>query len=629
MFHQTRPETSNSMCPHHTPPASGAPWWPLGAALLSLLLLLSPIPAEASSLSVVSDLALPPGSEAQALILTLSGQPHSVRSFVMSKPSRLAVDIAAARLQGDNRSLPAQHDLIHGVRIAQFKKDTVRVVLDLKREVRHLVSSRPAPGDPTRHEIIVNLLPQAPDAALPGPSPAPLLPQAALDPAGGIASEPAPALSLAKREGEQNRKIVFSADDKSSQRPQEETSPWGAMDFSGFAMAKGTQEMHESGDSEQARMFRNTLRLEGKWTPPAWANAQQPKGETSNTFVLASVQSDYLWFGPTPSSDDYDLELYEGYLFRATPDWDLRLGRQIVRWGKADQISPVDNINPQDMREFFLPDLEDRKIPNWMARVRLFPDLFTLEGVFVPFFEENRFDYTGSKFALLGSEPNNLRINESEPGNGLDNAALGLRTSTTVAGWDFALSYLYTREKSPRLRLDPASPAGPTLHADYPRQHIFGWEFETTFDKFGFRGEGAYFDGQSMTTESLDSVSTPVLHSVLGLDYMGEQDWYANVQLTHQHVFEYESDILFSRRDNFYLNGEVNREFWRGDLMLKLRYALDIRDGGMFLTPEAILKSFRNLELSLGAYLFFGPSDTLFGRYQDNDQAFLKATYRF
>lgn len=49
----------------------------------------------------------------------------------------------------------------------------------------------------------------------------------------------------------------------------------------------------------------------------------------------------------------------------------------------------------------------------------------------------------------------------------------------------------------------------------------------------------------------------------------------------------------------------------------------------MFLTPEAILKSFRNLELSLGAYLFFGPSDTLFGRYQDNDQAFLKATYRF
>lgn len=83
-----------------------------------------------------------------------------------------------------------------------------------------------------------------------------------------------------------------------------------------------------------------------------------------------------------------------------------------------------------------------------------------------------------------------------------------------------------------------------------------------------------------MTTESLDSVSTPVLHSVLGLDYMGEQDWYANVQLTHQHVFEYESDILFSRRDNFYLNGEVNREFWRGDLMLKLRYALDIRDGG-------------------------------------------------
>ena len=120
-----------------------------------------------------------------------------------------------------------------------------------------------------------------------------------------------------------------------------------------------------------------------------------------------------------------------------------------------------------------------------------------------------------------------------------------------------------------------------------------------------------------------------MLHYALGVDYLGEQDWYANVQLSHQHVFEYESRILLLRRDNFYLNGEINREFWRGNVMLRLRYALDLSDGGSFLTPEAIFGYYDNLELTLGANVFTGPKETLFGRYRDNDQIFCKIKYYF
>ena len=120
-----------------------------------------------------------------------------------------------------------------------------------------------------------------------------------------------------------------------------------------------------------------------------------------------------------------------------------------------------------------------------------------------------------------------------------------------------------------------------------------------------------------------------MFHYVLGVDYLGEQDWYANVQFSHQHVLDYDSQILFLRRDNFYVNGEINREFWRGNAMLKLRYALDLSDGGSFVTPEAILTYYKNLEFTLGANVFFGPQDSLFGRYGDNDQIFCKAKYYF
>ena len=426
----------------------------------------------------------------------------------------------------------------------------------------------------------------------------------------------------------QDKKVLVFDESPTREEVPEKASAFGSLDFSGLLMGKVAQELHESGNSGQEQMFRNTVRVEGKWTPPA--SAENPgQNAAGGTFLLASAQSDYLGFGPDPSSDEYDLELHEAYLSHTTPDWDLRLGRQIVRWGKADQISPVDNVNPQDLREFVIPDLEDRKVPNWMARLRLFPGDLTLEGVFIPFFRENTFDYSGNTWALLGVDDQGLRIDEDEPGHGLDNADWGMRASASMAGWDMALSYLQATEKSPNLRFDPLAPQGPTLHADYRRQHIIGWEFETTVDKFGFRGEGAYFDEQSLPTQSMNSVTRPMTHSVVGVDYLGEADWYINVQLSHQHIFDHEEDILFLRQDNFYVSGEINKEFWRGNTMLKLRYAVDLHDGGSLLTPETILTYFENLELSLGANLFFGPRSSYFGRYSDNDQAFLKAVYHF
>ena len=595
-------------------------------ATLLFMSLFFPIPALANPPVIVSSFELSPADASQTLAIILSGTPQNVGSFVLDNPMRLVLNISEARLSGPATTLPALHPLVLRVRAAQFNPTTVRVVLDLKHDATHRIETLPPSAESAAHRIVVSLAPMNPatptlKSALPSPSPQ--------------SSEPGiekvhpgyPVTTASTGEAAENKILTFG-DSAASDANQEERSPWGRLDLSGFLQAKAAQELHESGGSEQARNFRNTVRLEGKWTPPTSADTEAAPG-ASTTFLLASLQSDYLWFGPEHATDDYDLELYEGYLSHATPDWDLRLGRQIVRWGKTDQISPADNVNPQDMREFFIPELEDRKIPNWMARVRLFPGDVTLEGIFIPFFEENEFEFSGTTWALLGNQPSDLRIRESKPGKGLDNADLGLRTSATLAGWDVAASYLYATEKSPRLRFEPTNPAGPTLHADYHRQHIWAVEFETTAHKFGFRGEGAYFDKQSLHTESLDSVAKPVGHYVLGVDYLGEQDWYANVQLSHQHVFEYDSSILFLRRDNFYLNGEINREFWRGNAMVRLRYALDLSDGGSFLTPEATLSYYKNLELTVGANVFFGPEESLFGRYRDNDQVFCKAKYYF
>ncbi|WP_051822535.1 AMIN domain-containing protein [Desulfonatronum thiodismutans] len=601
-------------------------------ALAVLALLLLPTPALPSSPAQVFTLELTPGHGQQVLAVALSQKPHSIHTFELGNPARLVMDISPARLPGGKHHIPTDHDLFHGIRAAQFTRQTVRVVLDLNQDALHLVTSRPVAGDQAQHLILVSLL--APeDAAVFADA----QPKAPLSPPASKATEQqdpslAPILHDARSQTESKtpptQKIILFGDPQTqvSSPDTAQASPWGRMEASGFIMAKGAQELRESSDS-QPRTFRNTIRVEGKWTPPTSAAGLAATG-SSTTFLLASIQSDYLRFGPDPTWDEHDLELYEGYLFRGAPGWDMRLGRQIVRWGKADQLSPVDNLNPQDLREFIIPDLEDRKIPNWMARVRLFPGAFTLEGIVVPFFEADRFDYSGTKWALLGIDQPGVPIQETKPARNLGNADWGARSAVTMAGWDVALSYLYAWEKSPRLEFSPEDPQGPALRADHHRQHIVGLEFETALDKFGFRGEGAYFHEQSLQTRNLQARPKPVAQYVLGLDYLGEQDWYANIQFSHQHVFNHEPGLL-AKRDSYFLNGEVNREFWRGNITLKLGYALDLQDGGSFLTPEAILTYFKNLELSLGVNLFSGSGESLFGPYKDNDQAFFKAKYYF
>jgi AMIN domain len=584
-------------------------------AVCLALLLLWPITASAAPPTLLPSVEFNDAPGSLTLVLSLSHKPENLRTFTLKAPDRLVLDISPARVATPLLQQSSESTLIHRVRGAQFNSQTVRLVLDLRQFVRHEVISQPDSDSASPYRIAVRL--QSLDSGQP------------LEP--GSLALALPEVPAARSEGhapplpQSTAGESVSTLDKTANAEEATPQPssWGTMDLSALLRGKAAQQFQQTSDPDQT--LRNTIRVEGKWTPAS----------TTNTYVLGSLQSDSLWFGPEPSSSEFDLSMHEAYLFHTSENLELRLGRQIVRWGKTDQISPVDNLNPQDMREFFIPDLEDRKIPNWMVRARAFPgttglfDAVSFEAVYVPFFESDDFDWTGTTWALLGVEETAWRIEEEYPTKNLGNSDYGLRTTASAGGWDLAVSWLQATEKTPRFQQEPFNPKGPTLHASYGRQNIYGFEFETTLNTFGFRGEVAYMDRQSWNTDTFDPVSSPLLKWVLGLDYAGEADWYANVQLSHQHIFQYEDDILYLRQDNFYLNGEINREFLRGDVILKVAYAVDLQGGGAFITPEAIWRAIENLELSLGANCFFGPEDSYFGRYRDNNQGFLKGTYRF
>ncbi len=432
--------------------------------------------------------------------------------------------------------------------------------------------------------------------------------------------------------------------------------------FGGWIEGLGAWDTENDSPTEQSYLFRNRVRLESDW---------RHRFDLNNRLkVRISLDSDYLKMGGGDKSyNDYNFTLHEGYLLFSHCNITTTIGRQIVRWGKTDQLSPVDNLNPQDLRLFILPELEERKIPIWMLRVQGFGNNWSWEGIYIPWFANSDIDYFDSDWAIfrhLREDINRsalppeykiyadktMHVKRDKPAHTLGNGEFGGRVSFTLGRVDFSLSYLYGWENQPTIESFPIKnlevdgsfsgddldliPTIPDLiftdeniRATYKRQQVTGFEFETTIGNFGLRGEAAHFDRMAFLTSDLTSKRHPVFHTVVGIDYSGTDDWYCNLQASYLKIMNYNSEILYFKDENIALMGKISKHFFNHNLELGLRYNYTITDKSYYLEPKLTLKYFTDLNLELGANFLGGDKDTLFGSFRNNDQLFVRIKYYF
>ncbi|MBN2233381.1 MAG: hypothetical protein JW781_11280 [Deltaproteobacteria bacterium] len=439
--------------------------------------------------------------------------------------------------------------------------------------------------------------------------------------------------------------------------------------------AWGGLDLHENAGREHRRAGYGRFFVDSKFAWPssrrggaAGPGSAGPSAATSSAWDgVLSVEAEALSAaGSGGSYDDGDLDLFEAWLRWRRGSWEVTAGRQLVRWGKTDQISPVDVLNPQDFRLFIVPELEERKTPAWMLRARRFFSTWSVEGVFIPFFEPAEVDYFDSDWAIFRHFREQLLaaplppaahgaiagidVVEHEPANTLKNSQYGLRLETTVGDVDLAASYFSGRDRQPFFYRAPfsglrvsgsfdaadaaslfggAAFTGDDFHVSYRRDHVVGLEFETTTGLFGLRGEAAWARRRAFLTDALRSRASPVWQGVLGLDYLGVNDWYLNVQVSHQYLDDYSDRILYFRRHNSAVNGELRREFAHGTWIADLRWFLSLTDGGSYWHPR-LTRATRMLgDISLGGHVFGGAEDTLMGFYDANDFIYLRWKYSF
>jgi hypothetical protein len=193
-------------------------------------------------------------------------------------------------------------------------------------------------------------------------------------------------------------------------------------------------------------------------------------------------------------------EVKEAYLDVLTEAVDLRLGRQIVRWGVLEGARITDRVNPLDFREFVFRDVEDRYIPLWMGRANWYPGPVQVQVLVIP-------DMTFHKPAPPGSEweefqlPPDVRTPSVSPAHTEYGLLVGGRAGET----DLTASYRYTWDDFPAAFRSVfgvgGQPTGVDFDARYERLHVFGVTASRNLGRMVGSFEAAYDHGKHLATD--------------------------------------------------------------------------------------------------------------------------------
>ncbi len=376
--------------------------------------------------------------------------------------------------------------------------------------------------------------------------------------------------------------------------------------------------------------------------------------EKSKTTTDINAQVKYL---PNPTVQavagqwmvDGKVRPYNIYLNLASEHINLRLGNQIVRWGKADEISPLDILNPEDLTQGLTKTRADRKIPVPMANLEFLTDYLNLQGIFIPFFEKSAFYYSGDDWSYFGHLEKNgpIGIQEKSPAQTLKDAGYGGRLSGTIGRIDLALVYLNHRRDTPSMAAFPIPPPPPGHEASvedlvlwsknttvplefrYLREEVYGLEFETTMGSFGLRGDASYVSSHSFITSTLEEKRKPLITAVGGFDYNGPSNSYMNLSYSQSHIRDFETSLAPHKQKTSSLSGQCSVEILSGNIKLGYLGFVNLTDKSFYHNPKINVGYIPNVGIELGVDIYGGPPSSQIGFFDNNDQTYLSLTYFF
>ncbi|HEX9627863.1 MAG TPA: hypothetical protein VGA00_13075 [Acidiferrobacterales bacterium] len=217
----------------------------------------------------------------------------------------------------------------------------------------------------------------------------------------------------------------------------------------------------------------------------------------------------------------------EFYLESSYGNVDLRVGRQLLIWGRADRLNPTDNITPRDFT-LLVPEDTDQRFGTFMVKGAYHLDSLSFTAIWSPEFEPNVVPIAATPGIRLSEEVETHR------------RSWAVRLEQSGAAIDWSLSYLDGFNLNVDIGIAAIEPSGLVLSLRHLPTRVVGADLATTVGRYGLRAEAAY-----TRTEDTSGVDPFVMNSLFYLVAGGDRTFFeylnVNLQAFVRHVSDFKN----------------------------------------------------------------------------------------
>jgi len=341
------------------------------------------------------------------------------------------------------------------------------------------------------------------------------------------------------------------------------------------------------------------------------------------------------------NSDSLNLRFREVYMDLYFKNFDLRIGRQQIVWGKADGAFITDIVSPLNLTEFLLPDFDEIRTGVEAIKFDYYVGNSTFEVIGIPVFTPTVKPTQGSIWYKQPAFPvaPTFDWSKSKIKPSLENSELFMKYSALTSNIDFEIMGGYTWDDNPAMHIhkqidmSSGSPVliGINVMPEHHRLYVGGGSFSTEIKGFILRGEAAYYNGKYFQTE--DPLATDALveknylHYLIGLDF-NIKDVKLSTQFIQEAILDYDENMQNNEMENT-MTFLVRYDMFRETLHLELFSYIGLSNEDALIRPKITYDFDDSFSILLGSNIFIGDESGRFGQYKDNSMGYFKLKYSF
>lgn len=335
---------------------------------------------------------------------------------------------------------------------------------------------------------------------------------------------------------------------------------------------------------------------------------------------------------------ELSIGLREVYMDMFFNNFDIRLGKQQIIWGKAEGVFITDVVSPKDLSEFLLPDFDEIRMGVTSLKLNYYKGNHNFELVWAPVFLPTLMPENNSIWSPYLPFPVQPEwdLSKSEVSPSIKNSEVFARYALMASAFDLELvggsfyfddpAYHLTRT----IDMSTQQLTGIIASPEYHRVSMAGGSFSVPLSGFVLRGEGAYYHGRYFQTndpvEKDATIEKDNLHYMAGLDYT-----LAGTKLSLQFIQEFIPDYnnqLMNREFENTMTFLAKKDFLREKLWIELFAYIGLSSEDALIRPKVTYAFADGFELLGGANIFTG-KDGRFGQFDQNDMLYFKVKYSF